>query len=72
MWVMQNDLEEFFSMVNFTNPGVLGDASYFRRYYEVSMEINADLPVLLNYDLPQLSHLQSVPIFLSLFTARYD
>jgi hypothetical protein len=32
-------LEEFFSMVNFTNPGVLGDASYFRRYYEVSMEL---------------------------------
>ncbi|RLN09840.1 DNA repair and recombination protein RAD54 [Panicum miliaceum] len=31
---MQNDLEEFFSMVNFTNPGVLGEASYFRRYYE--------------------------------------
>ncbi|GJM86938.1 hypothetical protein PR202_ga02842 [Eleusine coracana subsp. coracana] len=31
---MQNDLEEFFAMVNFTNPGVLGDASYFRRYYE--------------------------------------
>lgn len=31
---MQNDLEEFFSMVNFTNPGVLGDAAYFRRYYE--------------------------------------
>ncbi|CAL4967142.1 unnamed protein product [Urochloa decumbens] len=31
---MQNDLEKFFSMVNFTNPGVLGDASYFRRYYE--------------------------------------
>ncbi|EEC74047.1 hypothetical protein OsI_09041 [Oryza sativa Indica Group] len=31
---MQNDLEEFFSMVNFTNPGVLGDATYFRRYYE--------------------------------------
>lgn len=22
-------------MVNFTNPGVLGDATYFRRYYEV-------------------------------------
>ncbi|XP_038976868.1 DNA repair and recombination protein RAD54-like [Phoenix dactylifera] len=33
---MQNDLEEFFAMVNFTNPGVLGDAAYFRRYYEVS------------------------------------
>ncbi|XVE66844.1 hypothetical protein DITRI_Ditri08aG0112400 [Diplodiscus trichospermus] len=31
---MQNDLEEFFSMVNFTNPGILGDAAYFRRYYE--------------------------------------
>lgn len=32
----QNDLEEFYAMVNFTNPGVLGDASHFRRYYEVS------------------------------------
>uniref|UniRef100_A0A7N0ZRG5 DNA repair and recombination protein RAD54 n=1 Tax=Kalanchoe fedtschenkoi TaxID=63787 RepID=A0A7N0ZRG5_KALFE len=31
---MQNDLEEFFAMVNFTNPGVLGEASFFRRYYE--------------------------------------
>ncbi|XP_078157888.1 DNA repair/recombination protein [Carex rostrata] len=31
---MQNDLEEFYSMVNFTNPGILGDASYFRRYFE--------------------------------------
>ncbi|KAI3968096.1 hypothetical protein MKX01_007882 [Papaver californicum] len=29
-----NDLEEFFAMVNFTNPGILGDAAYFRRYYE--------------------------------------
>ncbi|KAL1801897.1 hypothetical protein ACET3Z_030544 [Daucus carota] len=31
---MQNDLEEFYAMVNFTNPGILGDASYFRRYYQ--------------------------------------
>jgi hypothetical protein len=34
-FLLQNDLEEFFSMVNFTNPGVLGDAAYFRRHYEV-------------------------------------
>ncbi|KAJ8504198.1 hypothetical protein OPV22_005084 [Ensete ventricosum] len=32
---MQNDLEEFFAMVNFTNPGILGDATYFRKYYEI-------------------------------------
>nr|XP_043625344.1 protein CHROMATIN REMODELING 25 [Erigeron canadensis] len=31
---MQNHLEEFFAMVNFTNPGILGDAAFFRRYYE--------------------------------------
>ncbi|CAA7030766.1 unnamed protein product [Microthlaspi erraticum] len=31
---MQNDLEEFFAMVNFTNPGSLGDAAHFRHYYE--------------------------------------
>ncbi|WRX13220.1 SNF2 [Theobroma cacao] len=31
---MQNDLEEFFAMVNFTNQGILGDVAYFRRYYE--------------------------------------
>lgn len=33
---MQNDLEEFFAMVNFTNPRILGDVAHFRRYYEVS------------------------------------
>ncbi|OEL32000.1 DNA repair and recombination protein RAD54 [Dichanthelium oligosanthes] len=44
---MQNDLEEFFSMVNFTNPGVLGDASYFRRYYEVSMELDMNQAFIL-------------------------
>ncbi|GMH02698.1 hypothetical protein Nepgr_004537 [Nepenthes gracilis] len=31
---MQNDLEEFYAMVNFANPGILGDAAHFRRYYE--------------------------------------
>ncbi|KAI5082190.1 hypothetical protein GOP47_0001933 [Adiantum capillus-veneris] len=31
---MQNDLEEFFAMVNFTNPGILGNAASFRRYFE--------------------------------------
>lgn len=30
---MQNDLDEFWSMVDFTNPGVLGDASAFRKRY---------------------------------------
>ncbi|CAM9643718.1 unnamed protein product, partial [Chrysoparadoxa australica] len=28
---MQNDLTEFYSMVNFTNPGVLGDPTHFRK-----------------------------------------
>ena len=31
---MQNDLNEFFAMVEFTNHGVLGTASQFRRHYE--------------------------------------
>jgi superfamily II DNA or RNA helicase len=36
---MQNDLSEFFSMINFTNRRVLGDQKAFRKYYE--------LPILL-------------------------
>ena len=31
---MQNQLQEFYSMVNFANPGVLGTPSQFRRHYE--------------------------------------
>ncbi|WVZ22366.1 hypothetical protein V8G54_000910 [Vigna mungo] len=31
---LQNDLEEFFAMVNFTNRGILGSVAHFRRYYE--------------------------------------
>lgn len=31
---MQNELGEFFNMVDFCNPGVLGSASHFRRTYE--------------------------------------
>lgn len=32
---LQNDLEEFYAMVNFTNPEILGDTAHFRRYYQV-------------------------------------
>jgi DNA repair and recombination RAD54-like protein len=31
---MQNDLEEFFAMVDFTNPGVLGSDKHFRRHFQ--------------------------------------
>merc|ERR1719201_1240801 len=31
---MQNDLDEFFAMVNFTNPGCLGSVPHFRKYYQ--------------------------------------
>jgi len=30
---VQNDLEEFYAMVSFTNPGALGDGARFRRYF---------------------------------------
>ena len=32
---MQNDLSEFFSMINFTNRGIIGDRKAFRKYYEL-------------------------------------
>ena len=31
---LQNDLVEFFAIVNFTNPGVLGTPNHFRRHYQ--------------------------------------
>ena len=31
---MQNDLEEFFAMVDFTNPGVLGTAKQFNKKFQ--------------------------------------
>ena len=31
---LQNNLDEFYAMINFTNGGVLGDRKMFRRYYE--------------------------------------
>ncbi len=30
---MQNDLDEFYAMVDFTNPGVLGTPQHFRKHY---------------------------------------
>ncbi|QDZ25380.1 SNF2-like helicase [Chloropicon primus] len=32
---MQNHLDEFYAMVNFTNPGVLGTPSHFRKHFEL-------------------------------------
>ena len=31
---LQNDLNEFFAMIDFTNPGVLGEQKRFRRYFQ--------------------------------------
>jgi len=31
---LQNDLEEFFAIVNFTNPDILGTQARFRKYYQ--------------------------------------
>ncbi|MCO5571162.1 hypothetical protein L7F22_024896 [Adiantum nelumboides] len=46
---MQNDLEEFFAMVNFTNPGILGNAASFRRYFEAPI-LNGREPNASNED----------------------
>mmetsp|Transcript_11199 Transcript_11199/g.69143 ORF Transcript_11199/g.69143 Transcript_11199/m.69143 type:complete len:886 (+) Transcript_11199:228-2885(+) len=39
---MQNHLEEFFAMVNFTNPGLLGTPSEFRKHYESPIVIGRE------------------------------
>lgn len=31
---VQNDLQEFFALVDFVNPGILGSLSSYRRIYE--------------------------------------
>jgi hypothetical protein len=38
-------------MVNFTNPGVLGDAAYFRRYYEVSYVLPSNHILISQFEL---------------------
>ena len=38
-------------MVNFTNPGVLGDAAYFRRYYEVSYVLPSNHVLICQFEL---------------------
>ena len=35
----QNDLEEFYAMVDFTNPGVLGNGNAFRKRYQVRKSV---------------------------------
>jgi DNA repair and recombination RAD54-like protein len=32
---LQNDLDEFYAMINFTNRGVIGERKAFRKYYEL-------------------------------------
>lgn len=31
---VQNDLQEFFALIDFVNPGILGSLSSFRKIYE--------------------------------------
>ena len=39
---LQNDLEEFFAMVDFTNPGVLGDVAAFRRKFQTPISVSRE------------------------------
>ncbi|XP_033606258.1 DNA repair and recombination protein RAD54B isoform X3 [Cryptotermes secundus] len=47
---IQNDLQEFYALVNFTNPGVLGSNTEFRKYFEepilASRQPSADKDVI--------------------------
>lgn len=39
---IQNDLDEYFSLLNFCNPGYLGTKSQFHKYYELPITRGRD------------------------------